>query len=550
MQISSGTILKIFADNMGTLFFPNVFARILDLASTPLKPDEIADKLFYKRPSGAGFVGQKTASVVVEQILGLLAEIGLVEKIDGVKFQAVDTNRLGTLLTKARNELGDFGATPSGYVKDVRSLSKSFQQLAFQLKINEDQLKLIRNDLDKVTQQLPSLNIDSQKQVPADQKLFLSVATSVRGIRSQVTKVFHEPLEAIPPIDPQTLSQNIQTAGSDSDYQSYSVDYRVRFLKALSVALEEKRKGVQTLIQALGEKLNNQYSKNADGSGFPIRPLELLLSQASQDLNEQDITLDSELVTAEISANLKVYMMAGELDKAFKRISLYTSWFGDVNSNSYTNQFVGAYDSWQAVIDNASELESLWNEICEYFEADPDKSRWISTDLEEQQEGIIARITNFDTEFLSDFPKPHLKDLSEEVDETESSLADLIESANEAYENGKKEITDAINKTSLAALTRLSSRLGQPSTVTDKLVFDEKRHIDQHQKVAELEKKVITRGTELLGNENLFKVYVEIFRKYQKPPSPNWLEGYDQAILRELKDKKAIDLNIQITLNI
>lgn len=550
MQIASGNILKIFADNTGALFFSNVFARILDITTIPHKSEEIADKLFYKRPSGSGFTGQKTASVVVEQILELLEEIGLVEKADGNRYQTVDTQRLGGYLTKARNELGDFSVLPSGFVKDVRNLSAPFKQLAFQLKVNEDQLKLLQNDLVNASERLPSLNLDTPKIVPADQQAFLSAASSVRSIRSQAAKVFREPAENIPPIDPQTLSANIQTAAADTEYQSYSVDYRVRFLKDLSTALEEKRRIVQALIHAINEKLIKSYSHNSDGSGFPIRPLESLLNQASQDLAEQDIILESDLLTPEISANLKNYMMAGELDKAFQRISLYTNWFGDTYTSSYTNQFVRAHTAWQSVIIKSNDLKDLWKKACEYFEADPDKIRWVNPELEIRQEEVTERVANFDHEFLNDYPKPRIKDLQDEVIETETLITSLIEDTNLAIVNGQNEIKEEINKTTYSALVRLAERLGKPLLVSDNIVLSEKRHIDQHQKVTVLAKQAQDRGIQLLGDENLYNIFVDIFKNGQNHDGEYWKAKYGIPVLEELQKKKAIDLKMEIKVNV
>jgi len=45
-------------------------------------------------------------------------------------------------------------------------------------------------------------------------------------------------------------------------------------------------------------------------------------------------------------------------------------------------------------------------------------------------------------------------------------------------------------------------------------------------------------------------IFVEIFRKRQKVSSGPWIRTYDRAILEELVKKKAIDLDIRVTIEI
>jgi hypothetical protein len=375
MQMSAGNTLKIFTDNTGTLYFPNVFSRILDLLTTPRRANELSERLIYRRSAAAGFNAPKSAEVVIEQVLGLLEEIGLVEKTEDGKYATTDSHRLGMLLTKAKNQLGNFGDPATNFVKEVRGLSAPFQQLAFKLRVNEDQLRLLSKELEGASGRLPQLNLESQKVVPARQEAFLTVAGHVHKVRRTAEKVYREGDPPLSAIDPQTISVHIQEVANDTEYKSFSVEYRVQLLTNLADAVEEKRKFLENLVQQLKNKAQTVYCKNIDQTVFPTTPLERILDQAVQDLQEQDVALIPELRTTEIQANLKTYMMAGELDKAFRRLSLYLDWLSEQSSESYINRFARTYLHWQEVIKLHQQLLQTGIKTMEYFQGDPDSSR-------------------------------------------------------------------------------------------------------------------------------------------------------------------------------
>ena len=551
MQMASGNTLKLLADNQGTLYFPNVFARSLDLLGRPRKVEDLADELFYQRVVGAGFNAPRSATKIVGQILGLLEELGLVEQTEGDKYATVDSQRLGTLLTKAKNQLGDFGDPPSNFVRDVRELSTPFQQLAFKLRINEDQLKLLDGELESARQELPNLDLDSPKRVPAEQDAFLAVADRVKQLRHTATKVYRDGDETPPPVDPRTLTDNIDRIARDTDYSTYSVGYRIEFLKAIAKAIDDKRDALRETVQHLQRQVQTAYSRNDDGTAFPTEPIISILELIAQDLDEADVSLPSDLRTEDIDTNLKTYMGAGELDKAFQRLSLYTEWLSETDPTSLWNRFVHAYNHWQDVRAYTTELERTWTQVAEYFEGDPDKRRWVSEVLEGRQAEVRERVTNFAHYFVTDYPKSHIGDLEAEVEATEEEVRALTAEAQETSEKGEQEIREEIAGTALAALTRLAERLGQPARVNEGIVWREPRHIDQHSEVAELGSRAKERGAKLLGDENWFARYVDIYQDVlAEEPSGKLVEKHGMRILETLRDKGAIDLEKQVTIGV
>lgn len=551
MQMASGNTLKLLADNQGTLYFPNVFARILDQLGIPRKVADLADELFYQRAVGAGFSAPRSVTVVVERTLGLLEELGLVEQTEGNKYATVDSQRLGTLLKKAKNQLGDFGDSPSNFVKAVRELSLPFQQLAFKLCINEPQLKLLDKDLESARQKLPNLDLDSPKRVPAEQDTFLAVADRVKQLRRTAIRVYRDGDEGPPPVDPHTLSDNIDQIAQDTDYSTYSVEYRIQFLKAIAKAIDEKRDALRETVQRLQRQVLTAYSRNDAGTAFPTEPIVSILELTAQDLDEADTSLPPDLRTEDIDANLKTYMGAGELAKAFQRLSLYTEWLSETDPTSLWNRFVHAYNRWQDVGHDTTELERIWNQVAEYFEGDPDKRRWVSEALEDRQSEVRERVANFAHHFATDYQKSRIGDLEAEVEATEEEVQAVTAEARETLEKGEREIREEIASTALAALTRLAERLGQPAWVNEDIVWREPRHIDQHSKVAELGGRAKERGAKLLDDENWFAWYVDIYQDVMaEEPSSKLVEKHEMKILETLRDKGAIDLEMQVTIGV
>jgi hypothetical protein len=509
------------------------------------------DELFYRRAVGAGFSAPPSATVVVGQVLGLLEELGLVEQTEDDKYATVDSQRLGTLLTKAKNQLGDFGDPPSNFFKDVRELSTPFQQLAFKLGINEAQLKLLDKELDTARKALPNLDLNSQKQVPARQGAFLAVAGRVKQLRQAAVKVFRDGGEVPPPVDPHTLPDNIDQIAHDTDYSIYSVEYRIKFLKAVAKAVEQKRATLQETVYHLQSQIQAAYSQNNDGTAFPTKPIDSILELTARDLNEEDVSVAADLRTEDIDANLKTYMGAGQLDKAFQRLSLYAKWLSETDPSSLWKRFVHAYDRWQDVLRDAMELARSWKPVAEYFEGDPDKRRWVSKALEDRQAEVRERVTNFANQFAADYLTPRIDDLEAEVKATKEEVESVTAAASEALANGKREINDEIADTDFAALTRLAERLVQPARVTDDIVWRQPRHIDQHSRVEELDSQAKERGAQLLEDENWFAWYVDIYQDVMaEQPSGKLGEKHEMKILKTLRDRGAIDLEMQITIGV
>jgi len=160
---------------------------------------------------------------------------------------------------------------------------------------------------------------------------------------------------------------------------------------------------------------------------------------------------------------------------------------------------------------------------------------------------VCERVTNFAGQFAADYPTPRIDDLEAEVKATEEEVKEVTSEAKEALDKGKQEIKEEIAGTALTALTRLAERLGQSARVTDNVVWSELRHIDQHSKVEELESRVKERGAELLGDENWFARYVDIYRDVaNKVPAGKLTHGMN--VLEALRDKGAISLEMQITI--
>jgi hypothetical protein len=549
MYVTIGS-LRIFRDQSASLYFPNIFSRILDLLSNPMRVDQLADRFFYQRISQGGFNSPKAANLVVEQVLGLLEELGLVEKVDG-QYISIDEQRLGVLLTKAINQLGNFGDSPSNYIKDVRELTAPFKLLAFKLQIIEEQLKLLANELVNDQEKLPSLDLNAQKQIPTSQEAFQNVAGIVKKIRASVNKVFREPIVVQQQIDPNTITQNLQQIAQDNNYISFSVEYRVQFLKDLQHLVEAECQSRQKEIEYLRSRIQGVLSKNSDGSAFPTQAIEIILNFAKRDIENQDVNLPNTLLTSELNAGLKTYMMAGEIDKAFRRLYQYRIWLSKEQPDSYYNRFETAYNQWQEAIPQANSLSSNLSLVLAYFEGDPDRQRWLSTDLETHCLIALAHVKGFNDDFQVDYPSPKLEDLEEEVKANIDQLVDLTNKVNQASHDGHIEIGQAINQTTFAALQKLAEHLGQPPRVSDRIVWNEKRHIDQHTKVNDLNTQCKARGSELLEDENLFGKYVLIYQEHiAGKTTQDILQMCDEEILWSLHRKGAISLERILTLEL
>jgi hypothetical protein len=532
--------LPIFADPNGKLNFPNVFARVLNLLSDPLTVDQLANRIFYLRTSLGGFNSPKSITVVVEQLLGLLEEIGLVEKENG-HYSAMDEHRLGTLLTRAINQLGDFGSSPSNYVENVRNLTEPFKQLAFKLQINEEQLKLIHNTLRNSQDKLPGLDLNAAKETPAHQDAFLKVAGVVREIRHSIDKVFRENANQQLPIDPATVTQNLQNIAADHDYSIYSIEQRITFLNSLQEKVESQRQELKQLIRQIQDRIQGVLCININGSEFPITPIDRLLDITLKDLEIQDLTLPEELKTEEIDAELKTYMMAGEMDKALRRLHRYNVWFDKDEADSYYSKFCRLHDRWQDVIAEAKVLGESWENLIAYFDGDPDRDRWISADLESGYEQAIKYIQNFGSEFSITYSLPSLDDLDAEIQATSEQIVNLSTEIEQAVSGGKEEIHQQIETTTYPGLCRLANRLDQPTRASDNIVWSEVKHIDQHTKVKELDENSKRRGAELLGNRNWFMKYIQIFRDINSEADVRAIyEKYGHDTLQVLAEKNAL----------
>jgi len=550
MQYSSGNTLQIFSNQFGLLYFPNIFARILDKLETPLKPEDLANMLVYQKQNKAGFNSPKHASVVVEQILGLLSEIGLVEKSDDGKFAAVDAQSLGRKLTKARNQLGESGATPSNYFSDVHKFSEPFKQLAFKLGIGEARLKLLSDELDASIAQLKNLDLNSQKKVPAQQEAFLNVASQARQVSRSAKKVFDGTKP--PEIDPNTISEHIQKVAADSDYTTYSVEYRLDLLRNLQKAIEEKKLVLIIEIGRIRAELTKKYSLNKDGSRFPLTPLTRILDIAEQDIKEQAVALPAELKTEELGANLNTYMLAGEMDKAFKRLNRYTSWLPATIPGSYPAQFISLYQTWQGVIELGISLSATKKNAEEYFEGDPDQNTWLPEEYMRRAGEQLDYLQDFANQFEETYPNPTLANLQEETKSSREILIELNTQLAKGLQDGKNEITSEITSTSYSPLLVLCQRLKQLARVSDNTVWSEKQHILQHTAVQTLEQNARKRGAELLGGDpNWFEKYLEVYKDYRAGAKGDYLaKKYSPDVLKQLEKFGAIKLEIQVNIEL
>jgi len=301
----------------------------------------------------------------------------------------------------------------------------------------------------------------------------------------------------------------------------------------------------------LQRQVQTAYSRNDDGTAFPTEPIVSILELTAQDLDEADVLLPSDLRTQDIDTNLKTYMGAGELDKAFQRLSLYTGWLSETDPRSLWNRFVHAYNRWQSVRRDTRELERAWKEVEEYFEGDPDRNRWVDTVLEDRQTEVRERVTDFANQFATEYAMPHVDHLEAEVEATEKEVQAVTVEAQAALEKGEQEIRKEIAGTALAALIRLAERLGQPARVNEDIVWRESRHIDQHNNVTELSSRAKERGANLLGDENWFAWYVDIYQDVKAEElSSKLVEKHEMKIFETLRDKGAIDLEMQVIISV
>jgi len=91
----------------------------------------------------------------------------------------------------------------------------------------------------------------------------------------------------------------------------------------------------------------------------------------------------------------------------------------------------------------------------------------------------------------------------------------------------------------------------QPARVSDQLILQKSKHIDQHSGVITLDTHSRDRGAELLDGLNWFAKYAEVYLDYLKGMTgAQLIVKYGENILKTLQEKGAIELLVEVTIEI
>jgi len=533
--------------------YPNLFPRILTLLEHSKKLTELEGDLFYVRSSRTDVTFPRTGAQVLDQILTLLCSVGLVEETSNKRYVAITEQRLGKELDTALQQLGSFDPPYSNYAEKASNLDSSLQQLAGTLGINFDMLLGLRaSQILPEQKAIAALQMQRLKAIPADQAAFAQVAAKINDVRRAARKVINKELDTPPDIDPGTLSTCINEIAADTEYSTYSVEYRIKFLDKVVRAFESKRQSVQKTIEHCRSSVKKgaKYSLNDDGSPFPTGPLVWLLDQVERDLEQElETTLPAPLRQNTADLPLKNRLGAGAMAVAIEKLQWYEDQLSELNQEGWWTRFTRSYDHWQGVLQKHRELDSRWTEIRNYFAGTvaEHSAEFISGELEGEKKRVSTQVTNF-AMTIDELTEATIDDIVEELDAINIKLDAVKEQAEEGYAQGQDEIAALLAQTNLDAVRSLARRMGEalgldePETITRL-----RNHNQQHNKLTEYEVEIARRGAELCGKEGLYQRYLDIRRaKLDGADGEKLKADFSMKQLEEMAGRSIIGLRLEV----
>lgn len=521
---------------------PPVMPGVLNLLQGhPRKLTEIGDELFYVRsPRTANY--PTNMSSMVEQVLALLQEIGMVDLDEQSRYEARTVTMFATQFDQAFQRLGADTGTLSGYLAQVASLSESVKALAMQLEVNDAQLRLLKTGtLHPQQERLRALPLDRLTALPPDAQAYTTVAAGIGEVSSALATVFGRPgAAAPPPIDPGTLQRNIDDIRSDKDGRLYSIEYRVAFLRQLQDYLGGAE---QTLRDRLAEARTRAARMGVD---FPERPVLALLDGAQDDL---DATLPGNALPASLrqqpqDATLKVLKDAGRLSDVLVKLDWYTRQLDEQNADGWWARYSAARDQWQAARAAFEQTNDAWRRLEAYFDGTPAEHRTTFTgaELPDDMNDIAELVGSFVER--ENAPNVTLDDLTEEIKAIGDRCAAAESSIEAARRDADAEITQGLKSSNDEAVRHLAERLKKENILPDQQrALTARTHQEAHDALSSYQKNIAQVGRSLCDREELYEQYLRVYHDSQQAmPGDQIYKRHDERILRELSSRGLITI--------
>lgn len=528
---------------------PAVVPHLLDALHVQARrlADLVDDVFFVRSPRTVNF--PTNGAGVVEQLLTLLVEIGVVEMDETQsRYSARTIPSFAVKFDHAFQRLGSQEGTLSGYAQEVAHLSGAVQALATQLHVNENQLILLKTQkLTPEKARLDALPLDRLNVLPPDQQAFAEVARSIGAISNVLDEVLGAPGPVVspPPIDPETLQDNINRLAADREYHD-SIEYRITFLKQLQVYLMGAEQRVRSAVASKRVGLKDATVK--DGVAFPTLPFLALLDAVQADLDGTLAALPVQLRQQPQDALLKVLKGAGQLRDMLRKLAWYSSQFDEQNPSGWWVRYTSAREQWKTAREDFANVEEAWERLTKYFagSAPEHAITFIGPELNDDVHDLTATMADFGKN--NNAPNVTLDDLVTEIVAIRQRCALAIERIGDAREGAEEEIEKKLGESNDAAVRHLAERLNKVSVFPDRQrVLTAHTHQEAHSTLERYLQQVEEIGTGLCERPQLYALYLQISHdRSQGMTGEQIYARYDEKVLREMSERKLITLRYTV----
>ncbi|HEX6798421.1 MAG TPA: hypothetical protein VF116_11990 [Ktedonobacterales bacterium] len=533
---------------------PPIVPRILELLMIkPRKLIELDGEIFYARTTRAvSFPAQ--GSGVLEQVMTLLQELGVVESDAQSRYLARSAQAISAKFDEAFQRLGAFDGHKSGYARQVSELSAPVQQLAAQLEVNEHNLIVHKTQqLGPRQHELASLPLTELTALPPDTAAFAAVARAIGEITEVLDRVLGKAgqVPEPPDIDPQTLRENINRIAADKTYHEYSIEYRVKFLRGMDEYREQEERAVRGELAAKRERVTQEASGARDGASFPIQPVLALLDQVQSDLDDAlpGIVLPQELRRAADDLPLKT-LKGANLADALLKLSWYRAQLDETNPAGWWAQYAAARETWQRARAAYDQTRQEWAALDRYFAGTADEHRTkfmgagLPRDVEELDEVVTGFAATYDTPTMT---IAELQQESDAIGDRTVGVRTLIEAA---HRGAEEEIEDQLNKTDTEAVRHLAERKHSATPLPDpRRVREARTHEEAHRALRRYIEELGQTGAALCDDANLFKRYLELYRDHQRDvPGDDLVRRYGKDVLEQMQQRQLVTLRTVVDL--
>ena len=532
---------------------PPIVPRLLEaLTIKPRKLVELESEIFYARPTKQMTTPARGAGVL-EQLMTLLEMLGVVERDTEARYQVRSAQAIAARFDDAFFRLGTFDGTGSGYAREVSALSAPIQRVATQLEVDESHLKVLKTQhLTPRKEELAGLPLLALTALPPETGAYAMVAREIGAITEVLDRVLGKPGQAQQPpaIDPGTLRDNITSIATDTAYHEYSIEYRVTFLKQLDAYLADEERAVRSELAAKRELV----AREGAAGGFPTQPLLELFSQVQQDLEDRlpgdVLPLALRQPTNNLPLTLKT-LKGAKLADALVKVNWYRAQLDEVTPDGWWKQYLAARDAWERAREAHERTRSVWAALEGYFKGTAEEHRNNFTGPSLLRE--VVQLNEDDTSFVAtnDTPTTTLAQLRQEIDaigEKSATIQQLIETARQ---RAVKEIDHLLAGTHIDVVRHLADRKQSAMPLpNDQPVRDARTHEDAHRKLQQFTDEVNQAGVSLCGDENLFKVYLDLTHDvHQRQMSDDELVArYRKEVLDQMQKRDLLTLRMVIEL--